>query len=135
MGMMTSRHGLTLVEVMIALFILAVGVLAAFGMQANSLRGTRAAELSQTLANMGESELQLQRQFERHVTSPVTGESCRSIIGSAGFSCEVDVYPCSLVSGALTCSKTSVTDAVARQVTVRLSGPGNVRARVSTVAY
>lgn len=132
---MRAQRGLTLVEVMIALFILAVAVLAAFGLQANSLRGTRAAELSQALANMAESELQLQQQFRRHVTSPVTGESCRSNFSEVGFSCQVDVYPCSLVGNALQCVKSTVSDAVARQVRVRVSGPGNVRFEASTVAY
>ncbi len=132
---MTRQAGLTLVEVMIALFILAVGVLAAFGLQANSLRGTRTAVVGQDLANIAESELQLQREFERHVTTVVIGETCRSASYDDGFSCQVDVFPCSLSAGSIRCVNGSVSTAVARQITVRVTGPGNTQYRASTVVY
>lgn len=131
---MRNRGGLTLVEIAIALFILAVGILAAFGLQTNALRGTRTAEITQTMTNIAESELQLQREFERHVTHPVSGETCRSQLqASTGFTCSVDVYPCSLSGGALSCVNATVADAVARQITVRLTGPSNTQLQMSTV--
>jgi|SRR5690606_15157554 len=129
----SPTDGLTLVELLIALIVLAVGVLGAFAMQANGLRGTRTAAVMQTLSNMAESELQLQREFERHVTSPVTGESCRSEFSVDGFTCEVHVYPCAFASGQLTCTDTSVGVAVARQITVRVEAPGGSRYEAAVV--
>lgn len=131
---MRQHEGLTLVEVMIAMVILAVGVLAVFMLQATSLRGTRTAVVSQTLTNMAQSELQLQREFSRHVSATVTGETCRSIADDEeNFTCEVRVYPCSLSGGALQCRTGSVTDADARQITVIITGRDGASVEVSTV--
>jgi hypothetical protein len=122
-----------LVEVMIAVSVLAIGVLAVFLLQASALRGSRSATITQEMSNIAQSELQLQREFSRHVMAPVSGESCRSVGTLVGFTCHVDVYPCDLASGTITCRNSSVTTAVARQVTVVVEGPGGARAEVSTV--
>ena len=126
-------QGLTLIEVVIAVSILAVGVLAVFGLQSSALRGTRTATLAQELANIAQSELQLQREFTRHVTAPVSGETCRSGIALDVFTCTVDVLPCDYGGGAITCRNTSIVTAVARQIDVTVTGPNNEALKVSTV--
>src|SRR5690554_6776688 len=114
----TREAGLTLVEVVIAVAILAIGVLAVFALQGNALRGTRGAVLSQQMAKLAQSELQLQREFSRYVSAPVRGESCRSGLPSDAFACTVDVLPCEMSGADIACRDASVTDAVARQVDV-----------------
>lgn len=131
---MRSGSGLTLVEVIVAMAILAVGILAVFMLQATSLRGTRTAAASQTLTNMAQSELQLQREFSRHVRSPVRGETCRSLAdGDDRYDCEVRVFPCELVGGSLVCRNGDVATADARQVTVIVTARDGASAEVSTV--
>ncbi len=129
----TREAGLTLVEVVIAVAILAIGVLAVFALQGNALRGTRGAVLSQEMANLAQSELQLQREFSRYVSAPVRGESCRSGIPADAFECVVDVLPCELSGGSIVCRNSSVASAVARQIDVIITGPGNAAFKASTV--
>ncbi len=130
---MRLARGLTLVEVVVAVAILAIGVLAVFALQGNALRGTRSATIAQEMSNLAQSELQLQREFARHVSSPVWGETCRSGIAIDVFGCTVDVLPCELSGNSIVCRTSSVSDAVARQVDVTISGPGNQSVKVSTV--
>ena len=113
--------------------VLAIGVLAVFALQANSLRGTRSAVVSQEMANLAQSELQLQREFSRYVTSPVHGESCRSGIPSDAYECSVDVLPCEMSGANIVCRDSSVAEAVARQVDVVITGPGLAPFKASTV--
>ena len=126
--------GLTLLEVVIAVAVLAVAVLAVFALQGTALRGTRGAVLSQEMANLAQSELQLQREFSRYVSAPVHGESCRSGLPSDAFACTVDVLPFEMSGADIAFRDASVTDAVARQVDVVITGPGGATFRASTVA-
>jgi Tfp pilus assembly protein PilV len=133
---MKHTSGLGLVEVLIAIVILAVGVLAASGLQTSALKGTRTAKISQTLSNLAQSELQLQQGFVRSVDDPTKGETCRSTSSAEGFSCSsVNIYPCELSSGALTCKDGSVSNPVAWQITVVVAGPDHKHFKASTVMY
>lgn len=131
---MRRGDGLTLVEVVVAIAILAIGVLAVFALQGSALRGTRTATIAQELSNLVQSELQLQREFSRHVNAPVWGESCRSgIVRDDVYTCTVDVLPCEMAGSDLRCRAASVSDAVARQIDVTITGPGNQALKASTV--
>lgn len=131
---MTSRSGLTLVELMVALFILVVGILAAVGLQGTALRGTRSAVIAQELNNYAESELQIQREITRHSNTFVANQSCQIVVPQ-GFECFVDVRPCELHVSELVCGNSTVEHPAARQITVRVVGATNARFQASTVVY
>ena len=108
------RAGLTLIEVMIALLILTVGVLAAAGMQATALGATRTAEVVQTLNAAARRELETARGRTIDATLP-TALACGS--GAAG--CGLEVRPCLIDSaGALDFPLSLVADPVAHAITV-----------------
>jgi len=85
-------QGLTLIEVLIAIAILAVGIMAMAQFQAASLRNTAAAESINRTTRLVRGELEWQRQT---ALEPATLE-CSSLVPADFESCEVLVEPCSL---------------------------------------
>jgi prepilin-type N-terminal cleavage/methylation domain-containing protein len=127
------RTGLTLIEVIIAVFVLAVGVLGAFALQATALSGSRNASELQELANVAASELEIQSEFRRSVGSAVLGGTCRTSGVLAGIGCVVDVYPCGASSSAITCTNANVTAVEAHQIVVRVTGVSGRSVQLSMV--
>jgi len=129
--MMTPRNaGLTLVEVLVALMVLAIGVAAAAQLQAASLRYSSQAEQLKIATQVAEAEVEWRRQTE---VMTGTGLDCATIVPD-GFSCEVDVVPCNAVAGtsALTCSLGLVSP-IAYKVAVKAAGPRTEPFVLSTV--
>ena len=115
-----ANRGLTLVEIMVAVVILAVGVLAAAAMQTTSLGLSGSSESKQEVVRLAQTELKLQRNVD-HATT--TSSTCLSTL-SSGYSCAVARTSCELVSGNINCSS-SVSSPQAHQVSVTVTGPRN----------
>lgn len=130
-----TGSGFTLVEVVIAIGIIGVGLLALFGLQASALTSNRNATLLQELNDLARSELELQREFNRVVDTAVSGESCAVTTEPSGFGCQVAVFPCEylMASDRLSCGSAAVVDAPARQIVVTVSAPSGGSFRLSTV--
>lgn len=117
--MRTSRDrqlGLTLVEVMIAVVILTVGVLAAAGMQTSGLQATRVSKAVQELNSTASTEMDVWRGSYLSSTTPE-----KRVCLTTGGACEVEVLPCALSGSSLDCTRASVSTPVAHVVTVRVS--------------
>lgn len=120
---MRHREGLSLVEVLVALVILAVGVIAAATMQTTALRATHRGNIAQELTRLADAELEMQRQLG----TPTAGNTC---LGGAqtGFSCLTTVVPCKYVSAStdIECAaSTPVAEHIAYQTTVTVTGPNS----------
>ena len=116
---MTRRNGLTLVEILIAILILAVGVIGAMLMQTTGLRATRTSQVMQDLNADARSQLDLMRlRLANEVwATPMTG-GC-DIAGTSA--CSIEIRPCVVAAGELDCNVASATDPAAHAVTVRVS--------------
>ncbi len=116
---MIRPQGLTLVEVLIAILILAVGVLGAMLMQTTGLRATRTSQVVQSLNSDARSQIDLMRlRLATEVwTQPMTG-GC-DITGSS--TCSVEIRPCIVTGGQLDCNGSSVSQPAAHAVTVNVS--------------
>jgi prepilin-type N-terminal cleavage/methylation domain-containing protein len=93
-----ATDGLTLVEVLVAIVILTVGILALAQFQAASLRNTALAAAINQTTRLVRGELEWQRQT---AVSPDVID-CESVLGGLppGFTnCEVQILPCALVFG------------------------------------
>lgn len=99
------ERGLTLIEVLIALAVIAIGILATLGLQATALQTTRAMSGAQTLTQIGFSELEFQRSIFTPTSTPPTDCLARMSPAdiAAGFGCEVVVLDCSVGSTSATC--------------------------------
>lgn len=117
--MMSSldARGISIVEILVAIVFLAVGALAALGLQVSALRGSGTAESIQTLTRIAESELLYRRGVDEAGALLANPGTCRVFV-PAGFTCAVDVTPCALASGAAYCDGVAAADAVAHEVTV-----------------
>jgi prepilin-type N-terminal cleavage/methylation domain-containing protein len=114
------RIGLTLVEVLIAIAILAIGILAALGLQSSALAASRQARIVQELTKIAEAELSIRRTM---VSDP-NDVTCVAQI-APGFTCGIIVTPCVVaVGGSFTCA-TGTTGPVAHRLTVTATGPGS----------
>lgn len=131
--MSRRRFGLTVLEVLVAVFILAVGVLGVFGLQASALSGSRVAVVVQELANIARSELEIQSEFRRLIGSPVVGESCRTLGVAPGYACTVIVYPCTATASSVSCVNSNVTQVAAHQVVVRVTSPDGREVSLATI--
>lgn len=108
--------GLTLVEVVVAILVLAVGVLGAVALQGTSLRANRTATEIQQLTAAARSELDVWR--ARLESSVYDGPQDGNCLASEAESCEVRILPCALSGTALTCSPGHLSLPVAQSVTV-----------------
>ncbi len=114
---MKSSRGLTLVELLVALVVLALGVLAAANMQVGALNASSGAAISRQLTKLASAELELQRQL----AAPTSRQSCLS--GSkTGYTCVTTVLPCSLTGTTFVCAA-SASPVVAYKVRVVTNGP------------
>ncbi len=129
---MKTSAGLTLIEVMIAMAVLSIGVLAAASLQTTSLSASSKARIIQEVTNTARTEMERQRQFVRTGTGPAPASpSCLST-APTGYTCTVTVVPCRIVSNALSCGPGNGT-VLADQVTVRVVGPQASSVELRTV--
>lgn len=129
--------GLSIIEVVLAMAVLAIGVFAAFSMQSGSLQATRTATITQELSNIALSEIELQRAFTRDVRETATGLTCRTSYEKPAYTCSVTVHPCTYAGSTLTCNSGSLAEGVvsaARQIIVTVTGPQGRQASLATVA-
>jgi len=120
-----ERVGLTLIEVLIAISVLAIGVLALAQFQAASLRNTALADSINQTTRLVRGELEWQRQTA--VSPDVT--DCEAAIGGLpdGFTdCVVEIQPCAFVftetgGGFLACAEDAAPSTY--RVTVTATGP------------
>lgn len=113
---MKSQAGLTIVEVVIALLILTVGVLAVAGLQSSGLRATRTAQVLQQLNAGARSEIDVWRGAPLPYLTPQT-RSCSAAEGD----CSVEIQSCVVSGSGLSCDLTSVAEAHAHAITVSLT--------------
>ncbi len=114
-----KTQGLSLIEVMIAIAVVAVAAFAAFTVQANSIRSSARAQAIQQVTKLAESEMELHRQV---VIAAGSNQTCQNNMPS-GYTCTVAVQYCNLTSGSLSCALSGVSSPVARLVNVQISGP------------
>ena len=119
---MKSGIGLTLIEVLIAIVVLAVGVLAAASMQTTALRASSDAKAIQDVTEFAEREIELLRQFELSSGS----KDCSKL----PYNCNAVIRGCQLSGNSLTCAGTG-TDA--HQITVTVTGPREKTITLKTV--
>ena len=122
---MKKQHGLSLVEVMVAMVIIAVGVIAAAGLQTTALKNTTKAQTVNEVTKIAENELSLQRQMDG------SGDQCETQISSE-YTCSVTVIPCNVQSGAISCSS-SIATPKAYQISVNVTGPQQNSVSLSTI--
>ncbi len=131
---MRASQGLTLIEVLIAIVVLAVGVLAAASMQTGALSASNRARVSQELTNTARTEMERQRQFVRPGVDPAPDCLSKNTVPS-GYTCTVTVAPCRVTtttSPSLSCG-TGTGTVVADQVTVSVSRPQTPAVTLRTV--
>lgn len=116
-----TRRGLTLVEVIIAIAVLAIGILAALALQSNALRASSTARAIQEVTKIADAELVVRRQGG-------TGTGCLTA-APAGYTCTLVVQPCQVVSGAFSCGSGSA----AQLLTLTVAGPRDQSITVSTL--
>lgn len=114
-----GSSGLTVVEVLIALVVLAVGVMGAAQLQATSLRFTSQADLLKTSTQVAEAEVEWRRQTDLTMG---LGMGCESHVPD-GYGCEVDIVPCNAVGASLsfTCAP-GLVNPVAYRISVTVDG-------------
>lgn len=117
--MRRSTAGLTLVELLVAITVLAIGVLGAMALQTTGLKATRTSETGQRLNAAARSEVAVMRVrlgSEDWRKGGTTGCS-----GTRVADCLVRVTPCQVAGTALDCSGAVAgePDAYAVRVTVR----------------
>lgn len=116
MTRLQDKVGLTLVEVLVALVVLAVGFLAVVGLQATGLRSTRTAQELQTINSTARSELDVWKASTMISPSPIS-RTCTMFPTD----CTVTILPCQVMSGNLVCSNQPVTEFAAHLVTVKVN--------------
>ncbi len=109
--------GLTLVEVLIALSLLSIGILAIAHMQLTGFTATRASTDIQQLTNAARSELELWRPvLPSAAYSEPTQDYCRTIWEP----CSVEIRPCVIINEVLDCNQEPVIQPVAHAITVTI---------------
>lgn len=102
--MRSHPHGLTLVEVLIALVILLVGIFALAQLQASSLRSSALARSINETTRFARGELDRQRQTAITLTD-VNGQNCMNpeLLPEGIASCTLTIVPCHLAGASLVC--------------------------------
>jgi Tfp pilus assembly protein PilV len=115
---MRHDQGITIVEILITVVVLAVGALGALGMQISSLRASSTAESIQILTRVGESELAFRRGIDKAGSGLANAAQCRVFVPD-GFACAVETTPCSFTAAGPNCGAgVAAADAVAYRVTI-----------------
>lgn len=124
MSLFSKTAGLTLIEVVVAVFVLSVGVLAAAALQGSALQSSRHASITQQLTHLAEGELERQqRTLQSSLAVPATSASCASE-DHPGYSCNVDITPCHFANGTLQCSASTPANLIkAYEVSVSVIAP------------
>lgn len=125
---MKSSAGLTLLEVIVALVVLAVGVLLAATMQTSALRASSDASAVQGVTKFAEAEIELRRQIDLTASAGKAPTCITSV--TSGYTCQVEVRACQLSGSSLSCSGTG---SDADQVKVTVSGPRSKTVALTTV--
>ncbi len=116
---MIRSNGLTLVEILIAIVILAVGVIGAMLMQTTGLRATRTSQVMQDLNADARSQLDLMRlRLSSESWNSPTTSGC-DIRGTSN--CSVEIRPCLVAGGQLDCRVASASEPAAHAVRVTVS--------------
>ncbi len=123
-----KNQGLSLIEVLVAILLLAIGVIAAAGLQGTALNASNKASRIQTVTKAAESELDYHRQID---LEGVESEPCTT----GAENCLVTVTPCDVIvnasSASFDCSAT-ITDVKAYRVTVAVDGPNDADITLTT---
>lgn len=130
MSSIVKWRGLSLVEVLVALVVLAVGVLGAAQLQASSLRASSAGERIQDATVIARAELEHRLQM---VLTPNPSANCLASIPEE-YDCTVVVRRCTIVGGALTCSGVDESDALGFEIAVTATGPRGESATLRSFA-
>ena len=114
-----NRRGLSLVEVLVAVLILAVGVLGAAALQASGLRATRTSQVMQDLDAEARSAINALR--VRYAAETVTVPGIHDC--GPGFlnDCSYEIRPCVLSGGQLDCTVSSAAEPDAQAIIVTVS--------------
>jgi prepilin-type N-terminal cleavage/methylation domain-containing protein len=128
---MNSAKGLTLLEVLVAIVVLAVGVLMAAAMQTSALRASSDASAIQGVTKIAEAEIELRRQIDLTTTAG-KATTCKTAV-QTGYTCQVEVRPCQLSGTALNCTGVGGSSADADQVVVTVTGSRSKTLALTTV--
>src|SRR5690625_2375403 len=116
---MRRDAGLTLLEVIIATLILAVGVIGAAALQSTGLQASRTASIIQQLdADARSAVSELRVQYADYAGTEARTWDCGTGYDSA---CSYELRPCSYSAAGLDCSHGTVVEPVAYGITVRTS--------------
>lgn len=143
---MRQRAGLTLIEVVIAIAVMAIGIIAAAQMQASSLQNTALAQALNEVTRTVRAELELQRHTATINSDLEEGEAaepvdtvefdCLNPLAAGIGACTVVVEPCTIAltpSASLICGS-GVLSPPAYRITVDAEGRRGVSLSVSTLA-
>lgn len=114
---MRSR-GFSLVEVLVAMVVLAIGVLGVAQLQASSLRASAKGEAIQDVTGIARAELEARLQMG---LSPLSSQNCGTRVPD-NYDCRVKVDRCAIVGGSLTCAGVE-SGGVGYEITVTATGP------------
>ena len=130
---MRSYRGLTIVEILVALAVLAAAVMGAASLQGTALRANSQAEILNQLARAASGEVEWRRQTAI-VPSSVGTSDCESTMPASIAACEVVVTPCALPPGEsrFICTNTVVSP-IAYELVVRLSSGRGQRFELRSV--
>lgn len=143
---MTRNTGLTVLEVIVAIAVMAIGVLAAAQLQATSLRNSAHAQALNEVTRMVRAELELQRHTATIISDLEEGEvaepvptvtfDCMTAKPAGITSCVVEVEPCTiaLVGSATLICGSGVLSPPAYRISVDVEGRRGVALSVSTLA-
>ena len=120
---MTTK-GLSLIEVLIAVAVLGIGVLAAAALQQSSLSASSSASITREATRFAESELELQKAGV--ASTCLTTESLPE-----AYDCQVDITTCSLQPLGVSCDNSM--PVVADLVRVTISAPRDTSVALATV--
>jgi type IV pilus assembly protein PilV len=124
--MKMKKQGLTLIEVMVAMLVISVGVIAAAGLQTTALKNTSKAQAVNEVTKIAENEISLQR----HLDS--VDNTCETQPPS-GFTCSVIIVPCSIQTGTVTCSSSVVSNVKAYKISVSVADNKQNTISLSTI--
>lgn len=143
---MRASSGLSLIEVVIAVAVLMIGVMAAAQLQGTSLRHTGLAQALNEVTRMARAELELQRHTATIISDLAEGEAaapvetvvfdCVSTRPAGIDSCEVTVEPCTILqtSAATLVCGAEVPAPPAYRITVDVVGQRGAELSIATIA-
>ena len=128
MSAMKNARGLSLVEVLVAIAVLAIGVIGAVQLQASSLTASSRGESIQDATTIARAELEHRLQI---ILTPNPSEDCLAEIPDS-FQCTAAVLPCTFASGAVSCSAGIDAGILGYEISVEATGPRGDTARLTS---